>query len=90
MISHRGHNCLIFIDRTAMLFESSNIKPLVVYIGLNQTISTGVLRLKLLCVCSFLCFVLMVVSTVLPAKSDSDVMFFYSYHGLRIDRSLVY
>ena len=30
-------------------------------------------------------------STVLPAKSDSDVMFcLQSYKGLRIDRSLVY
>ena len=27
-------------------------------------------------------------ATVLPAKSDSDVMF--CYQGLRIDRSLVY
>ena len=33
----------------------------------------------------------MLVSTVLPAKSDSDVMFcLQSYQGLRIDRSLVY
>ena len=31
------------------------------------------------------------VSTVLPAKSDSDVMFcLKSYQGLIIDRSLVY
>ena len=30
-------------------------------------------------------------STVLPVKSDSDVMFcLQSYQGLRIDRSLVY
>ena len=30
-------------------------------------------------------------TTVLPAKSDSDVMFcLQSYQGLRIDRSLVY
>ena len=30
-------------------------------------------------------------ATVLPAKSDSDVMFcLQSYQGLRIDRSLVY
>ena len=30
-------------------------------------------------------------ATVLPAKSDSDFMFcLQSYHGLRIDRSLVY
>ena len=28
--------------------------------------------------------------TVLPAKSDSDVMFCYSYQGLIIDRSRVY
>ena len=29
--------------------------------------------------------------TVLPAKSDSDAMFcLHSYHGLRIDKSLVY
>ena len=29
--------------------------------------------------------------TVLPAKSDSEVMFcLQSYHGLRIDRSFVY
>ena len=29
-------------------------------------------------------------STILPAKSDSDVMFcLHSYQGLRIDRSLV-
>ena len=29
--------------------------------------------------------------TVLPAKSDSDFMFcLQNYHGLRIDRSLVY
>ena len=33
----------------------------------------------------------MLVSTVLPAKSGSDVMFcLQSYQGLRIDRSLVY
>ena len=31
------------------------------------------------------------VATVLPAKSDSDVMFcLQSYQGLRIDRSLVH
>ena len=31
------------------------------------------------------------IGTVLPAKSDSDVMFcLQSYQGLRIDRSLVY
>ena len=30
-------------------------------------------------------------TTILPAKSDSDVMFcLQSYQGLRIDRSLVY
>ena len=30
-------------------------------------------------------------TTVLPAKSDSSVMFcFQSYHGIIIDRSLVY
>ena len=30
-------------------------------------------------------------STVMPAKSDSDVMFrLYIYRGLRIDRSLVF
>ena len=29
--------------------------------------------------------------TVLPAKSDSDIMFcLHGYQGLRIDRSLVY
>ena len=33
----------------------------------------------------------LVISTVLPAKSDSDAMFcLYSYQGLIIDRSLVY
>ena len=36
-------------------------------------------------------FVIKMVSTVLPAKSDSDVMFcLQSYQGLRIDRSRVY
>ena len=35
--------------------------------------------------------VLALKATVLPAKSDSDVMFcLQSYQGLRIDRSLVY
>ena len=34
---------------------------------------------------------IMVVATVLPAKSDNDVMFsLQSYQGLRIDISLVY
>ena len=32
-----------------------------------------------------------ILDTVLPAKSDSDVMFcLQSYQGLRIDKSLVY
>ena len=36
-------------------------------------------------------FVIKMVSTVLPAKSDSDDMFcLQSYQGLLIDRSLVY
>ena len=33
----------------------------------------------------------MILPTVLPAKSDNDIMFcLQSYQGLRIDRSLVY
>ena len=38
-----------------------------------------------------LTFVTQMVSTLLPAKSDSDFMFcLQRYQGLRIDRSLVY
>ena len=37
------------------------------------------------------CYILITWSTVLPAKSDSDVIFcLQSYQGLIIDRSLLY
>ena len=36
-------------------------------------------------------FITALFATVLPAKSDSDVLFcFLSYQNIRIDRSLVY
>ena len=41
VLSHEGLHCLIFIDRSAILFENSNLWSLVVYIGLNQNIRTG-------------------------------------------------
>ena len=37
------------------------------------------------------CMLEMKITTVLPAKSDSEIMFgLKTYQGLRIDRSLVY
>ena len=40
---------------------------------------------------SYVMYFLQFGASVLPAKSDSDVMFcLQSYQGLRIDRSIVY
>ena len=77
------------------LFLSDRFTQVLLYVGSLTVIAF----MKIVCVCVFyivckniiLCILECHLPTVLPAKSDSDVIFcLQNYQGLRIDSSLVY